>query len=287
MPLDTIQERLSTYVIQSKDDEVNAMKEICQEIALAGLARADFFKTAAFQGGTALRILYQLRRFSEDLDFILFTPYEQFLWKKFLLGIQTEFEAFGLRCEAQDRSHVKGVVKKAFIKEDSFGSILNLQFKRTRSDVQRIMIKLEIDVNPPSGSTYDTHYLQYPYPFSIVSQDRGSSFASKCHALLCRKYIKGRDWFDFLWYVQRKNPVNLQLLQNALHQTGPYKGIKIEITHQWLMEHLRKKILSIDWDLAKKDVAKFIHIKDHHMLSSWNKEMFTHVVESMGLYVTE
>jgi predicted nucleotidyltransferase component of viral defense system len=285
MPLDTIQERLSSYVIQSKDDEVNAVKEICQEIALAGLARADFFKIAAFHGGTALRILYQLRRFSEDLDFVLFAPHERFIWKEFLLGIQTEFEAFGLRCEAQDRSHVEGVVKKAFIKEDSFGSILNLQFKRTRSDVQRIMIKLEIDVDPPSGSTYDSHYLQYPYPFSIVSQDRSSSFASKCHALLCRKYTKGRDWFDFLWYVQRKTPVNLQLLQNALYQTGPFKGITTEISHQWLLEHLRKKIQSIDWDIAKNDVTKFIPVKDQYMLSSWNKEMYTQVVGSMESYI--
>lgn len=286
MSLDTIQERLSSYTIQSKDDKVNSLKEICQEIALAGLARANFFKTAAFHGGTSLRILYQLRRFSEDLDFVLFEPHERFIWKEYLLGIQTEFEAFGLRCVALDRSHVEGAVKKAFIKEDSFGSILNLQFKRTRSDVQRIMIKLEIDVDPPYGSTYDTHYLQYPYPFSIVSQDRGSSFASKCHALLCRQYTKGRDWFDFLWYVQRKTPVNLQLLQNALYQTGPFKGMVIEISTKWLLEHLTKKIQSIDWNVAKNDIAKFIPAKEQYILSSWNKEMYMQVVENMKGYIS-
>jgi predicted nucleotidyltransferase component of viral defense system len=286
MPLDTIQERLATYAVQSKEDEENALKEICQEIALAGLARTNFFKIAAFHGGTALRILYGLRRFSEDLDFMLFEPHEHFVWKEFLLGIQTEFDAFGLRCSAQDRSHVEGAVKKAFIKEDSFGSILNLQFKRTRSDVQRIMIKLEIDVDPAAGASYDTNYMQYPYPFSIASLDKSSSFAGKCHALLCRKYTKGRDWFDFLWYVQLKTPVNLQLLQNALHQTGPFKGTMSTISNQWLLEHLRKKIHSIDWNIAKSDVAKFISPQDQHILSFWNKEMFTQVTENMERYLT-
>lgn len=137
MSLDVIQERLSTYQIETKDVEINALKEICQEIALAGLARANFFKIAAFNGGTSLRILYNLKRFSEDLDFVLLQPEGKFVWREFLFGIQTEYEAFGLRCDAQDRSHSEGVVKKAFIKEDSFGSILNLRFKRTRSDIQK------------------------------------------------------------------------------------------------------------------------------------------------------
>lgn len=286
MSLDIIQERISSYTIQSKEDEENALKEICQEIALAGLARADFFKNAAFNGGTCLRILFQLKRFSEDLDFVLVEPQNKFLWKPYLLAIKTEFESFGLNCEASDRSEQPGNVKKAFLKEDSFGTILNLKFKRTKSDSKKIVIKLEIDVNPPAGSVYDSHYLQYPYPFSIVSQDSSSLFGSKCHALLCREYIKGRDWFDFLWYIQRKTQVNLALLKNALEQNGPYKGESFVISNEWLIEQLKRKILSVDWAVAKEDVIKFIPKRELHIIAAWNTELFLQVLNSMEKYLS-
>lgn len=285
MTLEIIKERLKEYTIQTKTEEENAVKEICQEIALAGLSRTDFFKKAAFHGGTCLRILYKLRRFSEDLDFVLTEVSDQFVWEPYLLGIKTELEAFGLSCEATDRSNISGPIKKAFLKESSFGTVLTLKFKRHQSDIQKIQIKLEIDTNPPAGSTYQQHYLEYPYPFSIVSQDFESLFASKCHALLCREYIKGRDWYDFLWYVQRKTPVNLALLQEALEQNGPHQGSKVAISNEWIVNQLKMKVAQIDWTQAKKDVERFIVKRELHFIDAWSQELFQQSVNKMKEYL--
>jgi predicted nucleotidyltransferase component of viral defense system len=281
MSLDLIHERLEAYSISSKYDEENAVKEICQEIALAGLSRSGFFKNAAFQGGTCLRILYGLRRFSEDLDFILLKSQENFAWHPFLQAIDIEFQSFGLSCDVVDRSGASSVIKKAFLKEDSFGQVLKLRFKRGKSDLQKIMIKLEIDTNPPAGSTVRTHFLEYPYPLSIVSQDESSLFASKCHALLSREYVKGRDWYDFIWYVQRKSKINFDLLKNALEQCGPYKGTFVPMSTDWLKEQLIMKVDSIDWNVARTDVEKFISLEDKRFLDNWSKEMFIAIVEKL------
>jgi hypothetical protein len=201
-------------------------------------------------------------------------PSENFIWEPYLHAIKIEFESFGLTCEPQDRSTVPGFIKKAFLKQDSFGQVLNLQFKRSKSDFQKILIKLEIDTHPPLGSNYCTHFLEYPYPFSIVCQDESSLFAGKCHALLCREYVKGRDWFDFLWYLQRKSTINFNFLKNALEQCGPYQGTSVPISTNWLTEQLELKIRSIDWKSALMDVEKFISINDNKVLSSWSEEMF-------------
>lgn len=281
MSLEIIQERLQAYQAKTKQEEENAIKEIAQEIALAGLSRTDFFKGAAFQGGTCLRILYNIKRFSEDLNFVMKEPCNHFAWKGYLEGLETEFTSFGLHCELMDRSEVSGTIKKAFIKDDSFGKVLNLGFKRKISDTQKILIKLEIDINPPAGSTYSPHFLDYPYPFSILCQDPQSLFASKCHALLCREYIKGRDWFDFLWYVQRKTPINLSLLKNALEQFGPFKDSNVPISLEWLKMQLKLKIAEIDWSRAKQDVENFVMQSERHHLNAWSTALFEHVVNSI------
>ena len=243
MTIDIINARLKNYDIQSKQAEENAIKEICQEIALAGLARESFFKHALFQGGTCLRIMHGLKRFSEDLDFILLKTDHTFNWNPYLRSITTEFAAFGLALEVIDRSEADSAIKKAFLKENSFGKILNLRYERLRSDKQRILVKLEIDTNPPAGSIAETHYLDYPYPFSVITQDISSLFAGKCHALLCRQYIKGRDWFDFIWYIQNQSQINYIFLKNALEQTGPYKNQPIIMSKQWLLTELEKKLI--------------------------------------------
>jgi predicted nucleotidyltransferase component of viral defense system len=282
MSLDLVHERLQSYNITTKRDEENAIKEICQEIALAGLARSGFFKIAAFQGGTCLRIMYSLRRFSEDLDFILIKTQENFLWEPYLTAINVEFESFGLTCETVDRSLTSGIIKKAFLKEDSFGQVLNLRFKRGKSDFQKIIIKLEIDTNPPAGSNLMTHFLEYPFPFTVVCQDESSLFAGKCHALICREYVKGRDWYDYIWYLQRKTRINLDLLKNALEQCGPYQGTKIAMSKEWLVKELKNKINSIEWDVARMDVEKFIPVDQMRFLDNWSKEMFEAITSKLS-----
>lgn len=273
MTITIIQERLRSYPSRTKQEEFNALKEIYQEIALAGLARSDFFKQAAFQGGTALRIIYQLRRFSEDLDFVLLKP-QEFEWKPYLHAIELEFASFGVDLTVKERQQATGAIKTAFLKEDSFARILELTHNRLPSDEQKITIKLEIDTRPPEGSNFETNFMTYPYPFSILLQDLPSLFASKCHALLCRKYEKGRDWFDFLWYLSRKTPVNLLLLKNALWQAGPYEGQVLPYRKQWLLNELEKKISSVDWQAARRDVEPFLQPEDRKFVEHWSQELF-------------
>lgn len=283
MTMTIIQERLKGYNPRSKQEEFNALKEIYQEIALSGLARSDFFKVAAFQGGTALRIVHHLRRFSEDLDFVLIKPSESFRWKSFLKTIEEEFNSFGVDLEVKDRIEAKGPIKTAFLKEDSFGRILELTYDRLPSDEQKITIKLEIDTQPPEGSNFENAFLTYPYPFSILIQDFPSLFASKCHALLCRKYEKGRDWFDFIWYLLKKVPVNSLLLKNALYQAGPYKGQEISYSQKWVQEELKKKVTAIDWRLARRDVENFLHTEERKLVENWSREFFLSQIEKVEL----
>lgn len=284
MTITIIQERLKSYQAFSKQEEINALKEIYQEIALAGLARSNFFKLAAFQGGTALRIVHQLKRFSEDLDFILLErSKEPFQWQLYLKAIEIEFSAFGVKLEIKERTEVKGAIKTAFLKEDSFARILELRYDRLPSDEQKIIIKLEIDTDPPMGSNFENAFLIYPYPFSILIQDFPSLFASKCHALLCRKYEKGRDWFDFLWYLSRETSINSSLLRNALYQAGPYKGQEVPFSEEWLCGELEKKISNIDWNLAKRDTENFLRIEERRFIENWNRELFLAQMKKIAL----
>ena len=277
-----LENRLKQYTLQSKQDELNALKEIFQEIALAALSRTDFFKYAAFQGGTCLRILYGLPRFSEDLDFVLLKTDPNFQWSLFLQTMQLEFEAYGLHLEATDRSKADSAIKKAFLKERSFGQSLTLSYPLNTSDTQSIQIKLEIDINPPEGSSFEVKYLDFPYPFSLTLQDRPSLFAGKCHALLCRKYVKGRDWFDFIWYVTQKTPINYDLLEQALYQPGPWGKPPVGMfSRDWVSGQLHAKILSIDWTEAQQDVARFLKLREAESLKLWNKDFFIHYWEQL------
>lgn len=283
MTFTIIQERLKNYASRSKQEEFNALKEIYQEIALAGLARSDFFKIAAFQGGTALRIIHQLKRFSEDLDFILLQSNELFRWQSYLKAVELEFESFGVALKTKDRVDVKGAIKTAFLKEDSFARILELTYDRLPSDEQKVTIKLEIDTIPPEGSNFENTFLTYPYPFSILTQDLPSLFASKCHALLCRKYEKGRDWFDFLWYLSKNVPVNFLLLKNALYQSGPYKDQHISYNKKWLHEEFEKKISKLNWKMAKYDVENFLRSEERKFVENWSKEFFQKQIEKIEI----
>lgn len=287
MTITIIQQRLKSYQSLSKQEELNALKEIYQEIALAGLARSDFFKLAAFQGGTALRIVHQLRRFSEDLDFVLLKPSRSFQWQSYLKAIEIEFNSFGVNIEIKERADAKGAIKTAFVKEDSFARILELTYDRLPSDEQKITIKLEIDTQPPEGSSFENAFLNYPYPFSILIQDFPSLFASKCHALLCRKYEKGRDWFDFLWYLSKKIPINYLLLKNALYQTGPYKEQEIPYSKKWLHEELKQKVSSLDWKSVKRDVEHFLRPQERKFIENWNGEFFQEQIEKVELILSK
>jgi len=274
MSIALIQERLAGYRCTSTLEEDRAIREITQEVVLAALARTDFFRHAAFHGGTCLRILHSLARFSEDLDFALQAPDAAFQLKPYLPVIRREMSAYGYDIEFVDRSRVDQAVRTAFLKDDSLGDLLQLQYRPTTGPARMIRIKLEIDTNPPAGGTFETRYLDFPFPQATVAHDPPSLFAGKLHALLCRRYLKGRDWFDFIWYTARRTPVNYRLLAAALAQTGPWAGTGPDVDQQWCRRAIDEKIDAIDWSKARADVRAFVRPSDLPSLEIWGRDFF-------------
>jgi predicted nucleotidyltransferase component of viral defense system len=271
--IDLIQQRLDGYRAANPVAEEHALKEILQEVALYALWRAGFFEVAAFQGGTSLRILHKLSRFSEDLDFILKAPDPEFDWSGYLKQLLDGLREFGLQSEALDKSSMDQNIRKALLKDDSIGRQLNLAFYQGHAD-RKLRIKLEIDVNPPAGSGYEYSYLDFPLDFEICHQDIGSNFALKLHALLCRPYVKGRDWYDFNWYVKQQVVPNLPHLQAALYQYGPWQGKPLTLDADWLTKAMAVKITEIDWTRAAQDVERFLNAAEKQSLGLWNVRFF-------------
>src|SRR3990167_4344309 len=267
-----IDERLKAYTANTIEDEEHALKEILQEISLYGLSNANFFDKAIFHGGSALRILHGLPRFSEDLDFLLKNPNPHFEWEPYMDAIIATCKQYGVHPEITDKSRVNNTVKKMFLKDDSIGKIIDLSF--VHHPGKKLAIKFEIDTHPPEGSHWDIKFLEFPLDYSIVAQDLSSSFAGKCHALLCRKYIKGRDWYDFTWYVAKKIVPNFVFLEHALDQQGPWAKQKKIVTPAWFFNAMQQKIKSIAWDKAANDVSPFLSGQDKKTLSLWGIDFF-------------
>ncbi len=283
MNIPIIQNKLLSYESKTIDDQQNALKEIAQEIALMSLSRANFFKIATFQGGTCLRILYGLERFSEDLDFILDYPDINFAWDSFIINMQEDFKTYGFSLELQKNNNEKTAVKKTLLKAHSTGGVLII--KDLRTNIPKLKIKLEIDTNPPEGSQFDIKYCDFPLPFSIKTQNLPSLFTGKCHALLCRGHLKGRDWYDFSWYIARKTPINFPFLTNAINQTVSWEKQNIKLTKEWLIKQLKKIIHEINWNTAKQDVSRFLRAHEQPTLSLWSEEFFLSRLDKLSAYL--
>lgn len=269
-----IQDRLDSYQCSTALEEEQALREITQEVALAALGRTDFFKYAAFQGGTCLRIFYGTNRFSEDFDFLLKEPDQNFNLDTYLKSLSIELEAYGYKLETTGRSRADSTVKKAFIKDNSIGKVLQLNHLRADRSMRKIRIKLEIDTNPPEASNYEIKYLDFPFVSSVTVQNLPSLFAGKIHALLCREYTKGRDWYDFIWYAGRGVNINYQFLASALKQQGPWQGQELKVDKEWTVKTLHEKICSLDWQEAKEDIRRFVRQNELASLELWAKELF-------------
>jgi predicted nucleotidyltransferase component of viral defense system len=279
MSVQIIRERLRGYDCQTVLEEQRAIREITQEVILAALGRGDFFKHALFQGGTCLRILYGLNRFSEDLDFILRKPDASFRLKEHLLLLTRELSAYGYQIEITAREQTDSAVRTAFVKDHSLGSLIDLRFKDTTGPPAKIRIKLEVDTNPPAGSGAELKYLDFPFVSAVAVQDMPSLFSGKVHALLCREYVKGRDWYDFIWYTSRKSGLNEAFLSAALDQAGPWKGQGILVDKTWATHELEQKISSIDWKQAAEDVRRFLPAHELPSLDLWSKDLFLHQLD--------
>jgi hypothetical protein len=271
--IDLIQKHLTEYKVSGPVEEENALKEIIQEIMLFSLWQANFFEVAAFQGGTSLRILHGLPRFSEDMDFILLKPDATFSWQPYLENLTKTCNEYGIEPEALEKARMDQRIKKAIIKDTSIANQLNMSFMDDLNG-RKLTIKLEIDCNPPEGSGFEYTYLDFPVDFEVCHQDMSSNFALKTHALLCRPYLKGRDWYDFSWYIAQGVSPNLPLLQNALIQYGPWKSQGLNIDQVWLVNTLGEKINSIDWKAAVDDVERFMKPVERKSLSLWSELFF-------------
>lgn len=274
MSVKIIQERLESYGCASALEEEQALREISQEIILAGLGRTDFFNRAGFQGGTCLRIFHGLNRFSEDLDFALREPDEKFELLPYLDQVCDELSAYGYNLEIDDRSKGGQTVQKAFLKDDSLGTLLHLDYRPRSGPMRTLRVKLELDTNPPDGASYEMPVLDYPFPSAVRVFDRSSLFAGKIHALLCRNYLKGRDWYDFIWYTARRTPINHPLLSASLDQQGPWKGTQPATDNTWCIENLSAAIQTVDWDKARQDVQRFIKSRELPSLDLWKADFF-------------
>ncbi len=278
--LSIIEQRLNEYDINTENQQENALKEIMQEIILSALAETNFFDIGIFHGGTSLRIFYGLERFSEDLDFLLKQPNPNFKWQPYLEAIKQKCIYYGIYPEVYEKSKMTDTIKKMFLKDNSIVNILNLSFKRTHRN-RKIRIKLEIDTNPPAGSKIETKFLDFPLESSIDVQDLSSNFANKSHALLCRKYDKGRDWYDFYWYVSKQVIPHFTLLTQAINQTCSWANQNIEITPDWYLEQLAIKIKSLNWKNLKMDVKRFLKEEELEIIESWGVEFFLIQLEQL------
>ena len=281
-----IEQMLSKYEIKNTNDQINALKEIIQEIVLAGLSRGGFFKEAAFYGGTALRIFYNLDRFSEDLDFALVTKNKEFELSKFFVYIEKELKAYGINLEIHSKQkQINSNITSAFLKGDTLEHILKF-FPSEENHVydkllKDLKIKFEVDINPPIGATYEYKYKLLPSPHEIRLYDKESLFAGKIHAILCRGWkirTKGRDLYDYIFFLANNTKVNVELVKNKLIESNYIdKNDKFDINI--LKELLIEKFSQINYNDSKEDVIPFI--KNIEFLDIWSKEFFISITEKI------
>ena len=281
-----IEEMLKSYQVDNIYDRKNAMKEIMQEIVLCGLSRAGFFKEAAFYGGTALRIFYGLDRFSEDLDFSLEQINLDFDLCSYFPVLEKEVKAFGLNVEIQEKQKTKDSnIRSAFLKGNTKEHLLLFYAdERLVGSVDKnevVKIKFEVDTNPPAFATYEHKYRLLPVPYEIRLYDMPSLFAGKIHAVICRGWqsrIKGRDLYDYIFYLSKAVTVNQKHLRARLIDSG-YISENQECTLEEIKTMLKNRFDSIDFLQARKDVEPFI--RDTSILDIWSSEIFKQITEGL------
>jgi len=283
---EAISSMLSKYNCDSLISYENALKEIMQEITLLGLWRAKFFEKAAFYGGTALRILYGLNRFSEDLDFSLLKADKNFDLSAYFDSIKSELNSFGFNSKIiQKEKNIDTAIESAFIKSGTLQNLVTIEApKRITKYIpsnQLIKIKFEIDIDPPEGFNTESKFLLEPIPFSVNTYELSDLFAGKMHAVLCRKWkkrIKGRDWYDFVWFVGKRAHLHLGYLESRMHQSGNLDN-NTPLTKSLFFELMKKKIQAIDIESAKKDVINTL--KDQSSITVWDKAFFADVLSKV------
>lgn len=281
-----IKTMLDKYSCHSEQDYINALKEIFQEIALLGLWRSKFYEKAAFYGGTALRILYGLDRFSEDLDFTLLKTDNDFDLAPYNQAIVSELNSFGFNVAVEKKiKNIESNIESAFIKATTKKQLIIIEAETDIIErihhMNTIKIKMEVDINPPGNVNTEVKNILLPIPFSVKTLAPSDLFAGKLHATLCRpwqKRVKGRDWYDVVWYISRNIPVNLYHLRDRLIQTSAWNK-KNHFGLKDLQIMLIDKINQTDFENAKKDILPFI--KDKNAIDLWSKDFFQQIIQKI------
>jgi hypothetical protein len=281
MDADTWKAKLKDYAPANALEQELALGEVLQSLVLASLSRSGFFGEALFHGGTCLRMIHRLPRFSEDLDFLLKRPDPVFRWTRYLDAVRRDCAMEGVQFETRDPPARESAVRKVWLKTDSVGAVMEFTLPYPRISGQKLRIKLEVDTNPPAGSGVETHYLLFPTTFAVTVQDLPSAFATKTHALLCRPYVKGRDWYDFLWFAARRVRPRMDVLSNAIQQQGPWAGEAVGVDADWYLARMREAIRRIDWSRAVQDVQRFLPLREQEGLRHWNAEFFLYHLDRM------
>lgn len=267
----TIYEKmLAQYGEKHEAATPNAAHEVMQQIALAGLHRGGFFDHAAFYGGTCLRIFHDLPRFSEDMDFSLIEKRDDIHLENYFQAIEREFQMAGLSVTITKKDKkVLGRVESAFLKENTETYEIKFQTKKT------VKIKIELDTDPPLQFETEQKMLLQPYSFMVRCFTLPDLYAGKMHALVYRAWqrrIKGRDWYDFEWYVRNGILLDFNHLQARIKE---FSGKDVD--KESFLETLRERLASADIELVKMDVVDFI--SDPHELDIWSNDYFLQLAD--------
>lgn len=273
---------LSPYLVGDKSSDLNhlrqALRELMQKICLLGLWRASFFEHASFYGGTALRLIHDLERWSEDLDFSLNTPNSNFDFEPYLNFVQKELEAWGITAAISLTEKEHSSICSAYIKCNTLeclkaAGIAPGKLKGLHRD-EISSVKLEVDTLPPCGFDNESAFILEPIPFSVKVMDLSDLFAGKMHAILARSWqnrVKGRDWFDLIWFVRHKIVLKLSHLQARLKRSG-HLGDEETLDGDLFKKLFELRVRTVNFEQAKSDVQPFI--RDAKALDAWSEAFF-------------
>ncbi len=279
-----IKEWIEEYNPQNEEEILAALREIMQEITLAGLSRTDFFEKAAFYGGTALRIFYGLDRYSEDLDFSLLKPDPNFSIEPYFKAVLDEFKSLGLTVSIKEKKKTKQTaIDSAFLKAETIWQEIVLEDIIKEIGVRSnktLKIKIEVDRQPPLNFRTEEKLLLRPFSFYVKCYTKSSLFAGKMHALLFRKWlnrVKGRDWYDLEWYIKKGIPLDVNHFLTRAKDTNDWQDVSI--SNEQIIELLDTKIKSVSFSSIKEDVVRFIQNDD--VLNIWSPEYFKDLIEKI------
>lgn len=283
---EAVEQMIAKYDPQSVADYENALKEILQEIVLLGLDRSGFFEKAAFYGGTALRIMHGLDRFSEDLDFTLLEPNLKFKIDKYFSGLERELNAFGFQASLQKVvKNEDRTIESAFLKTNTKMLFLKIHgargFAHKIQKSQILKIKFEVDVDPATAFETEIKTLLLPSPFTVKTLTLPSLFGGKMHAALLRKWktrVKGRDFYDIQWYLARGIAIKKSYLEEKMKESG---ALKQSLTKKLLIELFEERVDRINWQEAKADVVDFL--KDKNQVKLWSARFFKDIIQNIKL----